>query len=680
MNDINRTKTIRPPLWVATRFAYLVFVILPYYIFRHAAPDIFGLHKIHKFLYIAAAALAALTLLSLILARFVNLEKPIARFQEKKHTLTVTHFLRRHLTTASPAFFPFLFAAAHLGLTSLLTVMAPGSIPIACLLFFPMLLSIFITFFSNLAPDGPRTPLRRTAVRWLLFYAAVLAAVVAKELAFPQILTSPHRSLINGSTGALFILLMGVITARLGFRVYSMRYKKDATTLLFARTVTYLIVVAALLIAKLYLLVHGGFYVFMFYQFLPGTFAYVAAAFALVVVFIVARNLKRLERISLFNLCWCLVWVSLIYVQTFNRTLPSADTCSSIDTHGGELRAVLPAERYSDEPKLEKCSPYESIMDEEDGLLFVTFKNLVSHGALAMLDLERPGRLKILKTIDPEHPSLMLYPERIGIDTGEKQVFFSTKSPNNFQVPVLSYRDRKLKVIARIRFGRLETTNVMKDKATGKLLILFLPPPDSQVAVVDAETFEIEKFISMSGKDYADYFIINRDKNRLVIPSTFDPNAKFHVYEIGLDDYRLRRYNLSGGRRLRHLPVLGATLDEKRNTIYFTSPFKRSVFKTDSRNYRLRGVLPAGVFPRDLDYDPKHDLLYVGNYADGTVDVIDTRKFKRARRYFIGKLVRSIYVNRPTGRAFAVSGCGVFEIDGARIRSAARKIRRQHKK
>ena len=81
-----------------------------------------------------------------------------------------------------------------------------------------------------------------------------------------------------------------------------------------------------------------------------------------------------------------LVLVSVVYVQSYNRTAPSESACAAI-AESGELTPILTMKEFRGHEQLAGALPYDCILDNSENALFVSFKNL--DGSLKAILFER---------------------------------------------------------------------------------------------------------------------------------------------------------------------------------------------------------------------------------------------------------------------------------------------------
>jgi len=92
-------------------------------------------------------------------------------------------------------------------------------------------------------------------------------------------------------------------------------------------------------------------------------------------------------------------------------------------------------------------------------------------------------------------------------------------------------------------------------------------------------------------------------------------------------------------------------------------PLSRRVRVIDARRMEIVRTIRAGYGPRDLAFDPRRRVLFIGNYFDGTLDIVRLADGQRLRRFFVGDLLRGLWLDESRDRLLAAVGCGVRVID-----------------
>lgn len=104
----------------------------------------------------------------------------------------------------------------------------------------------------------------------------------------------------------------------------------------------------------------------------------------------------------------------------------------------------------------------------------------------------------------------------------------------------------------------------------------------------------------------------------------------------------------------------------------YTSPESRQIFFSNFLLNRVESIGFDEPFkitsyysdkgPRWLIYDDISSLLYVSNYSERNVTIIDVRRNIILKHIMVGPRPRGLNKDHITGKIIVVSGCGVFEI------------------
>lgn len=96
-----------------------------------------------------------------------------------------------------------------------------------------------------------------------------------------------------------------------------------------------------------------------------------------------------------------------------------------------------------------------------------------------------------------------------------------------------------------------------------------------------------------------------------------------------------------------------------RDKIYVARPLANEVVEMDGETLQILRRLDAGYGVRDIEVDGQRDILFAGNYFDGTVDAFDLVSGKRIRRAYVGKLMRGLIIDTVRDRLYLGTGCGI---------------------
>jgi len=636
------------PLRCTVWYAGLFLVAIPLVIFMRA-PDVYGFKPTISAAYWGTAAYAVFIFLVYFLRALVGLDLetvfqgPAEAEGDEPALLRYRHILYGLVVLAVTAFI-------------VVRLMILGLFALG--FFFSLL--YFLAFYKR---GDQRFTLRSFLVSWLVFLLFAAAAVVL-------IMYGSPAETIAGFAVPIVVLfaLMFIYSLWLMGRKYEV--SKGFRELPIRRTGAW---INQFVMPFVKLAVAAVLFYFPLLFFSVNTRTFIAGA-AMTAVITAARHLlgKRIPRYlpgGLFAGYIFLVWLSIFYVQSYNRIPPSPGECSTIQQAEG-IRPVWTMADFMKHDFLEGTLPYDTIYDADSNALFITFKNLSGYGAVVRVDPDTGELEDYIITENDTFTGEMLYPERMCADREEKLLYSTTKSSRNFQLLVMDYSSG-LDLAGRIYYPRYETTNCRVDPETGEIYTIFLGPPDSHIRILAPRGAEETGSIHFGRFGYADYFVLDRDNDRLVVPS-LDPFNRFSIYVVtGLKEKDYRKIEKNVRARFRFLgaftvkppvPTLGIARDGRTGMFYFTLPFLRLVIETDGTDFNLRRQFTAGQFPRELTVDQQRGLLYIANYGDGTIHVLDLERWKLLKEFHAGKLVRSITHDTDTDRTFAVTACGVFEI------------------
>lgn len=406
---------------------------------------------------------------------------------------------------------------------------------------------------------------------------------------------------------------------------------------------------------KIVLASHGAFYLGLC---LLLNHYVLIAVFGLVILLFIVRRFYLKKPIRLFALYWTAVLLCMPYAVMYNRVASNEEACNALPA-SPEVKTVFGVEDFRRYPELDNSYPYQVITDSEDRAVFVTFKNLHGSGAIVRLDEDGGGKPVIYSLRGEGDGSSMFYPERMCIDMSGKKLYATMKAAGNYRVFVMDYSGGGMRPEEPIRTADIETTNCIAVPSQGRLYILFIPHMLQATApflrVYRTEDRRLEKeFHNPGALHYADYFFNDTQRNRIIIPSMLN------LLTLDTRELEMKAAPLKAGRYFRY-PTLGIAGDPARDRFYLTSSILKSVLEVEGEGLRVLRRVPVGMFPREIAADTSRQILYVADYSGGSIFVLDIPTFQVIRKYRVGPLVRSVYVDPHTHRSFGTSACGVFE-------------------
>lgn len=639
---------VRCTLW----YAEIFLCALPLVIFMNV-PDVHGYGPTLK----AAGTLGALYA---CLVLVIYIARTIAGFDIE----TVFQSARQEVDELAET--PFIVKSRHSLLA--LTIFAASLLILYKLVALGLLILGFfysLMYFTAFAGKGNREyTFGKFLISWMFFAVATVSAIVVVKLAISSGEVSDYSTPMILYFAAIII-----------FAIYVMNRKYNVTRgmreLPLRGGLSWLNQFVSPMI-KLAVSIPMIYFVILFFSINTTAFLFGTGG-ALATVFIRNKLKKSIPSFlpgGTFAAYMILVWVSIIFVQTYNRVPPPQSACDAVDAASG-VSSVFTSKDFKKLDYLKDALPYDAAYDPYENALFASFKNLSGYGATLRINPETGAVTDHVITENDRYPGEMFYPERFCIDHKRSKLYVTTKSNNNFQLLAFDY-STGLVLSDRIRFPEHETTNCRVDEKNGDIYVIFLGPPDSHFRLVDATTHQEKSSLHFGRFGYADYFTLDSDSGRLVVPS-LDPANFFAVYDVESHngkgftrhEKKLRvPFKVFGLLNIGlPLPTLGIARDDDTGMLYFTSPFTRHLFEVDPTDFTVKRKMTAGHFPREMAVNEKYGILLVANYGDGTVSAIDLKNWKRLATINVGKLVRSITVDKETGKTFAVSACGINELN-----------------
>jgi hypothetical protein len=152
-------------------------------------------------------------------------------------------------------------------------------------------------------------------------------------------------------------------------------------------------------------------------------------------------------------------------------------------------------------------------------------------------------------------------------------------------------------------------------------------------------------------------FALDRARRRAYVTDWFSP----YLLEVDLDAMQVARRKWIG------FSSFGAAIGPD-GLVYVAQMFLRRVQAIEPSSLEIVRTIRAGYGPRDLDFDPERRLLLIGNYYDGTVDVVSLADGRRLNRVFVGTLLRGLWFDPGRDRLYVAAGCGVNWLPGSALR------------
>jgi hypothetical protein len=372
--------------------------------------------------------------------------------------------------------------------------------------------------------------------------------------------------------------------------------------------------------------------------------------------------LARLPRLPLVVAAWGLFHVGFAVVMVFKGG-PSEARCAAVEASS----AATPILRHYDQDEdYEATHAYDVIPVLAADSVLVSFKRInLEGGFLEMRPLRQP---ELRHRVETSRDDGALWPERFARLPGPAHVLvqlIGARAHGLWTVAVERDEQRRVPRLKVLRQASLrwEPANPAIDARRGRVVMAYVPNWKTDnpllevldlVSLVPTErTPEPARRIQM-----ADFVAVDALAGRYYVPALLDL-LRFAVVEVdaeGLQPLRtLETFHAS----------VGIAADARRDRLWLTNPVAGTVEAWRlSDGVRVASV-PAGRFPRDLEYDAPRGRLHVGAYGDGRVfswQVGGEAELELLQADEAGPLLRGIGLDPVSGRLFAASGCGVYEL------------------
>jgi hypothetical protein len=227
---------------------------------------------------------------------------------------------------------------------------------------------------------------------------------------------------------------------------------------------------------------------------------------------------------------------------------------------------------------------------------------------------------------------------------------------------------RRLRAATKVQID-WEPGNPALDLARRRMVLTYVPNRVSDNPLF--ETFDLDSFSRLasytrygSRLEMSDFAAVDPDTGHWYVPAYYDA-VRFVLVEFDV------KTGLISRQRETAFGSIGLATEAGR--LYLTSSLAGGLYVYDLADLSVTQVLPAGRFPRDLVLDRARHRLYVGGYADGIVRAwsTDGPELEPLFEVQVGSLLRGLGLEPETGRVFAASGCGLFEVaaeGGAQLR------------
>ena len=384
-------------------------------------------------------------------------------------------------------------------------------------------------------------------------------------------------------------------------------------------------------------------------------------------LWLLARRRGKARLLYFFVAAW-LFYYGCTAAMTWFKFGPSEEACRSV-LAGSRARIVL--DRYAEGGLYLDAQPYDVLPVARHGAVLATYKRIDgTAGFIELMEADRPSERSRMETWrgDRESP---LWPERMEYDPVHDAVITQLLGTEDYALWDVRVKEpdgddpRRLRIATKLEIG-WEPGNPALDVERRRLVLTYVPNRNSDNPLF--ETFDLDG-LSSTGSftrygarlEMSDFAAIDPDTGHWYVPAYYDA-VRFVLVEF--DD----RTGLVRRQRETAFGSIGLAAD--RGRLYLTSSLAGGLYVFDLADLSIVQVLPAGRFPRDLVLDRQRQRLYVGGYADGVVYAWSTagEELEPLYQVEVGSLLRGLGLEPETGRVYAASGCGLFEVGEEALR------------
>ena len=368
---------------------------------------------------------------------------------------------------------------------------------------------------------------------------------------------------------------------------------------------------------------------------------------------------RRIWQAGLF--VWLYFWCALVFFSAF-KAGPAAAHCRGLGQRSAGVRVLLSREGLGSLVGQQESLPYDVVAGADGRYLVASLKRTdFRPGALVKIDLEKGVVVGLLPVGDPSS-GLMEFPEQLACDPDSHEVFALVYSPGRYRLLVVDGLGEGFRVAATIPLPG-EPNGVFFNKKERTVFVSLTGKAPWSGVVIDTKGSDIHISRSLPRRPAsdADYDLVLSAALDAGFRSNMGPGDKL----LEIDP---RTYSVVRGTYL-VWPLFGLAVDEQRGRLYAASPLTYSVFEIDCTTLGLIDSIPVTGGLSHLALDPHLRELYVGYYG-GRVEAVDLDSKKGLWTVELGRMLRKIRYHEKTKRLFVCSGCGIFEIDPAKVSRA----------
>lgn len=106
---------------------------------------------------------------------------------------------------------------------------------------------------------------------------------------------------------------------------------------------------------------------------------------------------------------------------------------------------------------------------------------------------------------------------------------------------------------------------------------------------------------------------------------------------------------------------------EKTNEVWLAAPLSGEILRYDADTLENSGGIKGMIGDRTLTLDTERDLLFIGNFLNGRLTIIDPATGTPIERHYLGPWIRTIALDMESGIAYVSTVRGLFQVKYAQL-------------
>lgn len=326
---------------------------------------------------------------------------------------------------------------------------------------------------------------------------------------------------------------------------------------------------------------------------------------------------------------------SQVIFNTFNSKVyinsPELNGIFVINSQDDSLSSVPPELLKIDIPPKKISFPYPLFYDDENEKLFVVNRGLGDIMLFNGFDYSFLGKLE---EVGLGISNLFWIPER--------QYLLLVSEVFNY-LTVVKINNNNLQVIKKINIGERPRDIIRTIRDDGKIFIYVANSKSNNISVIDIDKLEVVRTISV-GQNPSHITIVGG--NKLYISE--QKEATIRIIDLNENDRVLKTIKFE--------PFIGKLSFDRENRLLFgLETKKKNLFVINARTDEIERKVNLEKEPFGLDYNERSGKIYINNYYDGTVTVVDTKNNYQIKLVKVGNDPVLLRINKDFNKIYVLN-------------------------